>query len=62
VEVAEMMMMLVVGSLTAAVHQNQTPKRLVVSLNCQCCQVYYPAQFQKQQLQYTNITHALIFM
>jgi cytochrome c-type biogenesis protein CcmH/NrfF len=61
VAVAEMMMV-VAGSLAAAaaaaaVHQTQTLRRLAESLNCQCCQVYYLVQFQKQQLEYSNTQH-----
>jgi len=46
-----MTMVVVIGSLAAAVHQAQIRKRLAESLNCQCCQVYFLVQFQKQELQ-----------
>jgi Pyruvate/2-oxoacid:ferredoxin oxidoreductase delta subunit len=60
VEVAETMTAAVTESLAAA-HQTQTQKRPAESLNCQCCQVYCPVQFQKQELQYTQHMRSLIF-
>jgi hypothetical protein len=57
VEVAAMMMGVVTGSLAAAAHQVQNQKRLAESLYCQCCQVYYLVQFQKQDLQYISTPH-----
>jgi hypothetical protein len=58
-----MMMVVVTGSLAAAAHQAQIRKRLAESLNCQCCQVYYLVQFQKQELQHISAQHmrSLIF-
>jgi hypothetical protein len=57
VEVAVMMKVVVTGSWAAAARQAQIQKTLAESLYCQCCQVYYLVQFQKQELQYISTPH-----